>query len=129
MPTDPIKKARTRSWMFSALNTIEPHMMNLSLTDLFYPEEEWAKQGRPIMVKSLEERLDQLATWLKEREFLEDQFTAADLLMITVLRNCRHTDIILKNKILQEYVDRGEARPPFKRALEAQMAPFLKSVL
>ena len=127
MPDDPIEKSRAISWMFSALNTIEPHMLNLSLSDLFHSGESWAKEGRPVFVKALEGRLDQLAKWLEGKEYLEGEFTAGDLLMTTVLRIPRHTDILAKNKVLHEYVERCEARPAFQRALEAQLAPFAKN--
>lgn len=124
MPADPVKRARTRSWMFSAMNTIEPHVMNLSLTDLFYPEESWSREARAVMVQGLEKRLNQLSTWLSGRDYLEDEFTAADLLMVTVLRTPRHTEFVKGNPVLHAYVSRCEARPAFARAFASQMRHF-----
>ena len=124
MPADPAARARVTSWMFAAMNTIEPHIQNLAAIDLFYAQEDWAKARRPGAVEAVQQRLQALATWLGERSYLEDRFTAADLLMVTVLRILRHTNIVAQIPVLENYRLRCEARPAFQRALAAQMAVF-----
>ena len=124
MPSDPESRSRMIAWMFAALNTIEPHVQHLTQLDLFYADEDWAKHRRPRALELAESRLDSLSAWLKEREYLEDRFTAADILMTTVLRIPRHIDLIAKMPVLEAYRLRCEARPAFKRALDAQMADF-----
>lgn len=124
MPADPAGRARVTSWMFAAMNTIEPHIQNLAAIDLFYAQEDWAKARRPGAVEAVQQRLQALATWLGERSYLEDRFTAADLLMVTVLRILRHTNIVAQIPVLESYRLRCEARPAFQRALAAQMAVF-----
>jgi len=124
MPPDADGRSRTISWMFAALNTVEPVVLNFAVLDLFHAGEDWAQQRRPGALKMAEARLEALAAWLKDRDYLEDRFTAADLLMTTVLRLPRHTDLIARFPVLENYRLRNEARPAFKRALDAQMADF-----
>lgn len=125
MPTDPAARARTVTWMFAALNSVEPHIQNLAFIDLFAADEDWAKQRRAGALEMVEKRLDDLAIWLGERDYLEEQFTAADLLMISVLRILRHTDLVERRPALHAYQQRCEARPPFEKALADQLAPFV----
>lgn len=127
LPKDPAKRARAITWMFAALNSVEPHVQNLTTIDLFFPNEEWAKARRPAAEKNAVQRLDAVATSLANRDYLEGEFTAGDLLMISVLRFLRHTSIVKENPVLAAYVARGEARPAFQRALAAQMAQFAKN--
>jgi len=124
MPSDPKRRARVTAWMFAALNTIEPRIQNLAEIDLFHPEEEWAELRRPAAVEAAQARLTNLAGWLGGREYLEDRFTAADLLMTTVLRILRHTDLVAQMPVLEAYRLRCEARPAFQKALADQLAAF-----
>jgi glutathione S-transferase len=124
MPSDPAARARTKTWMFAALNSIEPHIQNLAELDLFHAKEDWAKLRRPAVMDAVRARLATLAEWLSEREYLEDRFTAGDLLMTTVLRILRHTDLLAKMPVLEAYRLRCEARPAFRKALTDHMAPF-----
>lgn len=124
MPRDERSRARTLSWMFAALNSIEPHIQNLTALDLFHADQEWAKQRRPATLQLAQSRLDALSQWLEHRDYLEDRFTAADLLMTTVLRIPRHCDLVTSMPVLEHYRQRCEARPAFRRALAAQMADF-----
>jgi glutathione S-transferase len=124
MPVDPAGRARVTAWLFAAMNSIEPHIQNLTAIDLFYAQEDWAKARRPGAVEAVQKRLQDLAAWLGDRNYLEDRFTAADLLMTTVLRFLRHTDIVAQFPVLENYRLRCEARPAFQRALAAQMAVF-----
>ena len=124
LPKDPAGRARAIAWMFAALNSIEPHLQNLATIDLFYAKEEWAKLRRPGAVEMAEKMLDQLATWLGDNEWLEESFTAGDLLMTSVLRIPRHTDLVSGRPNLEAYRLRCEARPAFQLALAGQMSDF-----
>ena len=127
LPKDPAKRARAYTWMFAALNSVEPHVQNLTTIDLFFANEEWAKLRRPGAETMALGRLNAVAASLEGRDYLEDEFTAGDLLMISVLRNLRHTSIVKDIPVLAAYVARGEARPAFQRALAAQLAHFAKN--
>ena len=127
MPSEPNARARTKSWMFAALNSVETQVQNFAALDLFFAKEEWAKLRRPSALEAAQARLNALADWLKGKEYLEDRFTAGDLLMTTVLRIARDTDLIAKMPVLEDYRLRCEARPAFQKALAAQMAPFAKN--
>jgi len=128
MPTEPKARARAKMWMFAALNSVEPHLQNLAAQDLFYAKEEWAKLRRPSAVEMAQSRLNALASWLEGREYLEERFSAGDLLMTTVLRLVRHTELVEKMPVLEAYRQRCEARPAFQKALAAQMASFAANV-
>ena len=127
LPKDSAKRARAFTWMFAALNSVEPHVQNLTTIDLFFANEEWAKARRPGAEKMALQRLNAVAASLEGRDYLEGDFTVADLLMISVLRNLRHTSIVRDIPVLADYQARGEARPAFQRALAAQMAHFAKN--
>jgi Glutathione S-transferase len=93
-PSDAHGLARTKSWIFAALNSVEPAVMTLVGLDLFHAGETWAAESRPVAVQAVQKRLAALEQWLGGRDYLEDRFTAGDLLMTTVLRILRHTDIV-----------------------------------
>jgi glutathione S-transferase len=124
MPSEPDARARVTTWMFAALNTVEPQIQNLAEIDLFHAKEEWAKARRPSAVEAVNKRLTSLSAWLEGRDYLEARFTAADLLMTTVLRNLRHTELVAAMPVLEAYRQRCEARPAFQKALADQMAVF-----
>jgi glutathione S-transferase len=125
LPRDAKERARATQWVCAALSSIEPFMNNVALIDLFYSNEEWAKQRRPGAVELLQKRLAGLSTSLGDKPFLDgDRFTAGDLMMSTVLRILRHTDIVTRDQRLAAYIERCTARPAFRRALEAQLGDF-----
>lgn len=127
MPSDENGRARMTAWMFAALNSIEPHIQNLTAIDLFHAKEDWAVARRPAELQRVQSRLKALSDWLDGRDYLENRFTAADLLMTTVLRIPRHSDVVAQMPVLEAYRLRCEARPAFKRALDAQMADFAEA--
>jgi len=129
LPESENSRARARTWVFAALNSIEPHISNLASIDLFYANEEWAKLRRPGALDMAKLKLRSLAKWMEGRQYLEDnQFTVGDLVMTSVLRNLRHLDILEKEfPHLEAYKKRCEARPAFKRALDAQMKSFAEN--
>jgi glutathione S-transferase len=124
LPSDPAARARATSWMFSALNTVEPPIMWMVQLDLNFAGDEAARRQRQFVVDAVQDRLASVVAWLGERDYLEDRFTAGDLLMVTVLRILRHTDMVAGMPALAAYVSRCEARLAFKKALAAQMAVF-----
>jgi glutathione S-transferase len=124
MPSDPKGRARTLTWMFAALNSIEPRVQQLGEIDLFNADQEWAKARRPAVIEALNKRLTALSEWLDGRDYLEERFTAGDLLMTTVLRFLRHTDLLSEIPPLEVYRLRCEARPAFQKALADQMSAF-----
>jgi glutathione S-transferase len=125
LPKETGERARATQWLISALNSIEPYVMNVAVIDLFYANEEWAKLRRPGAVEFVQKRLSALSKSLADKPFLDGQrFTAGDLMMTTVLRILGNTDIVASDEHLAAYVKRCAARPAFKRALEAQMGDF-----
>ncbi len=123
-PTDPAGAARVTCWVLAALNSIETAVTDLAHIDLFHAGEAWTAERRPQAEAFLRLRLDQLSDWLGDRDWLEDRFTAGDLMMATVLRILRHTDIVADFPKLDAYLKRCEARPAFRRALDGQMSDF-----
>jgi len=124
LPADEGGRARAVTWVFAALNSIEVVIQQLAEIDLFHADQEWAKLNRPRVENAVKKRLRELATWIGNRDYLEDRFTAGDLMMTTVLRILRHTDLVDAEPVLKAYKERCEMRPAFQKALAAQMAPF-----
>jgi glutathione S-transferase len=124
MPTDANGRARTRAWMFAAVNSVEPPIQNLAGIDLFHADEAWTHARRPMVVEMVQNRLGALEDWLDGRDYLEGRFSAGDLLMTTVLRMLRHTEIVAGRPALKAYQERCEARPAFRKALADHLRPF-----
>ncbi|MHA6723840.1 glutathione S-transferase family protein [Sphingomonas sp. RS2018] len=128
LPADPAARARAVEWMFAALNTLEPPIMDHSIATIFEAGKPWSKPRLPAIAARIDERLGELARRLGEREWLDGgDFTAGDLLTVAVLRIIDGSDMLAKHPTLIAYVERGTARPAFGRALEAQMAGFTGS--
>jgi glutathione S-transferase len=128
MPEDARERERVRTWMFAALNTIEPPVTALGLVNL-QPGgvTEATKPLRDWVAGLVSSRLDSLVKFLGDREHLvANRFTAADLLMTTVLRQLRSTDLVTQRPTLDAYKKRNEERPAFVEALAAQLAAFAK---
>jgi glutathione S-transferase len=126
LPPDDAGRAKALQWMFAALNSVEPPVLNFTALDHFHAGEEWAKLRRPGAEKMMRSRLAGLSQALDTRDYLHDRFTVADLLMTTVLRFLRHTSVIADYPNLAGLQARCESRPAFQRALAAQMANFEK---
>lgn len=124
LPRDPAGRARAITWMFAALNSMEPFFMSLAEIDVFNANVSWAKEKRPDTVAKVQKRLADLAERLKGREWLEDRFTAGDLMMSAALRMLDHTDFVKSDPVLGPYKERCESRPAFKKALQNQLADF-----
>ena len=124
LPRDSVARMRAIQWTYAALNSVEPAIQNLAAIDLFYSNEEWAKLRRPGAEEFARQRLKRVADWLGDKEWLEDHFTIGDLIMASVLRILRHTDLVAEQPSLAAYVARAEQRPAFRRALADQLAIF-----
>jgi len=125
LPTDPKGRYRAIQWVFAALNSVEPAIMNLVLVDVFFAGEEWAKLRREGAADFARLKMKRISDWLGDKTWLEGhRFTIGDLVMVTVLRNLRHTDMVAEFPALETYQARAEARPAFQRALQDQLAAF-----
>jgi glutathione S-transferase len=126
LPANPPAHERARAWMFAALNSVDPPIIELGAIDHFAGSLPWEIERRPAVVTSILERLELVAAQLEKHDYLAGEFSAADILMITVLRALRHTDLVSRNPVMRDYRDRCEARPAFQRALAAQLAAFAR---
>jgi glutathione S-transferase len=124
LPRDAARRATVVQWTFAALNTIEPPLQLLAEVDFSHPNERWAKERRPGLVAAVRTRLGELGAALDGRAHLAGSFSAADVLMTSVLRMLRHTDLLDEQPALLAYKERCEARPAFTKALGDQLAVF-----
>lgn len=122
LPREPQARWTATSWLIGALNSVEPMIMQLVSLDIFNAEHDWAKAARPGVVAMVESRLAAVSDALGEGQWLAGTFSVADILMVTVLRNLRHTDIVRRFATLAAYQARAESRPAFQRALADQLA-------
>lgn len=128
MPRGAAARARAMSWAFAAMNSIEPVLMELLVIDLFAAGEEWTKLRRPGAVANVEKRLGQLEVALGDKHFLEDVFTAGDLLMASALRATDGRGVLEKFPKLAAYQGRCLARPAYSAAIAAQISDFEQSL-
>ena len=122
LPDDAQARARAITWMFAALNTIEPPILELANARLLEGDKPWTKERLPLVGARLRERLTQLSARLGDAEWLDGAFSAGDLLMVSVLLRLKPSGILNDYSDLAAYVARGEARPAYKRAFAAQLA-------
>ena len=124
LPGDANGRARAITWMFAALNTVEPPIVNHEIAIYLEKNEAWYKQRLPVVEDRIRDRLGELSNRLGKADWLDDVFTAGDLLMVQVLRRLNGSGILEEYPNLATYVARGEARPAFRRAFAAQLAVF-----
>lgn len=124
MPGDAAGRARATEWMFAAMNTVEPPIMDLAIVDLFEADQPWSKPRRPAVEARVRERLAEVSRRLGEADWLDGGFSAGDLMMVAVLRIIARDPLLAEHPNLVAYVARGTGRPAFRRALAAQMAGF-----
>lgn len=124
LPEDAKARARAVTWMFAALNTMEPPIVELEAATLLERDKPWYDERLPILEGRIRGRLGELSSRLGDADWLEGSFSAGDLLMVTVLRRLEGTGLVEKHPNLAAYVARGEARPAYKRAFDAQLAVF-----
>ena len=124
MPVDTAARSHTLTWMFAALNTIEPAVQALAELDLFAASAPWAAERRAAIEPRVATRLAELEGALESRDYLLERFTAADILLATVLRSLRHTDLVSRHQALHAYLARCNARPAARKALADHLAAF-----
>jgi glutathione S-transferase len=124
LPEDANARARGVTWMFAALSTMEPPIVELGAAKLLERDKSWFDERLPMLEGRVRGRLDELSDRLGDAEWLDGAFSAGDLLMVTVLRRLTGSGIVETYPNLAAYVARGEARPAYKRAFEAQLAVF-----
>ncbi len=124
LPNDANARARAIAWMFAALSTVEPPIVEREQVPYAEGEKSWYKERLPLLEDRIRVRLDDLSIRLGDADWLDGEFSAGDLLMVMVLRRLEGMNILDEYPNLSAYVARGEARPAYKRAFAAQLAVF-----
>jgi glutathione S-transferase len=127
LPKEPNARARAIAWMFAAVNTVEPPILELANAKLIEGDKPWSKERLPLVEERVRGRMEQLARRLGNGDWLEGAFSAGDLMMVSVLLRLRSSGILDEYPNLAAYVARGEARPAYKRAFDAQLAAYKAS--
>ena len=117
-------RARAITWMFAALNSVEPPIVEWSAFLILEKDKSWYAERLPMLEQRIRTRLQQLSAHLGDNEWLDGEFSAGDLLMITILRRAERSGIIEEFPNVDAYVERGEARPAYQRAFQAQLDVF-----
>jgi glutathione S-transferase len=124
LPEDANARARAIAWMFAALNTVEPPILELATARLLESDKPWHGERLPLVEARVRDRLDQLSAHLGNADWLDGAFSAGDLMMVSVLLRLRSSGILDDYLNLAAYVARGEARPAYIRAFDAQLAVY-----
>jgi glutathione S-transferase len=122
LPDDADARGRAIAWMFAALSTVEPPILDLSTARILERDQPWAAQRMPLVHDRIRERLGQLSPRLGDTDWLDGAFSAGDLMMVSVLLRLRASGLLDEYRNLAAYVARGEARPAYQRAVAAQLA-------
>jgi glutathione S-transferase len=122
LPDDADARARAISWMFAAVNSVEPPVLELQNAVIFERDKPWAKERLPLVRERIRDRLQRLSSRLGDSDWLDGAFSAGDLMMVHVLLRLRASGLLDEYLNLAAYVARGEARPAYKRAFAAQLA-------
>ena len=117
-------RARAIAWMFAALNTVEPPIVEFGMSRIVERDTPWFEQRLPMLEDRVRTRLGQLSTRLGDADWLDGAFSAGDLLMVTVLRRLDGSGLVEEHPNLAAYVARGQARSAYQRAFDAQLAVF-----
>ena len=124
LPDDANARARAITWMFAALNTVEPPILELTIARLLEGDKPWAKERTPLVEGRVRGRLEQVSARLGDGEWLDNAFSAGDLMLVSVLYRLKPSGFLDAYPSLSAYVARGEARPAYKRAFADQLAVF-----
>lgn len=124
LPADANARSRAIAWMFAALNTLEPPIIELGMAWLLERDKSWYAERLPMLQDRIRARLGELSRRLGGADWLDGAFSAGDLMMVTVLRRLNTSGLLDEYPAIAAYVARGEARPAFKRAFDAQLAVF-----
>jgi glutathione S-transferase len=126
LPDDANARARAITWIFAALTTVEPPIIERSMATLFERDKPWYEERLAILDDRVHARLRELSSWLGDADWLDGEFSAGDLLMVTVLRRLNSSGVLEMYPSLSAYIARGEARPAYKRAFDDQLAVFTR---
>jgi len=124
LPDDANARARAITWMFAAINSVEPPILELVTTKFLEGDKPWTKERMPLVEARIRNRLDQLSARLGDADWLDGAFSAGDLMMIAVLLRLKPSGLLIGYPNLCAYVARGEARPAYQRAFNDQLAVF-----
>ena len=124
LPDDAHARARAISWMFAALNTVEPPILDRMIATLVERDKPWSEQRLPLVEDRIRQRLSELSARLGDADWLDGAFSAGDLLMVSVLLRLGGSGLVDDDPNLCAYIARGEARPAYQRAFAAQLAVF-----
>ena len=124
LPEEANTRARAISWMFAALNTVEPPILDLQTTKFLEGDKTWYEQRLPLVQDRIRDRLGELSDRLGNADWLDGAFSAGDLMMVAVLLRLKASGLLDDYPNLSAYVARGAARPAYKRAFDAQLALF-----
>lgn len=124
LPDDANARARAIAWMFAALSTVEPPILDYEIPGYTERDKPWYAERLPILEGRIRVRLDELSRRLGDADWLDGAFSAGDLLMVTVLRRLEGSGILDDYPVLSAYIARGRDRPAYKRAFDAQRAVF-----
>jgi glutathione S-transferase len=124
LPDDANARARAIAWIFAALNTVEPPILELATARLLEGDKTWTEARLPLVEDRVRDRLGRLSSRLGDADWLDGPFSAGDLMMVSVLLRLKSSGILNEYPNLAAYVPRGEARPAYKRAFESQLAVF-----
>ena len=124
LPEDANARARAITWMFAALNTVEPPIVELEQAPYAEGDKPWHAERMPMLEDRVRVRLDQLSRRLGDSDWLDGAFSAGDLMMVMVLRRLEGSGLLEEYPTLSAYIARGEARPAYKRAFDDQLAVF-----
>ncbi|MET0536256.1 MAG: glutathione S-transferase family protein [Steroidobacter sp.] len=124
LPEDANARARAIAWMFAALNTVEPPIVEFGMAMILERDKSWYQERQPMLEERVHVRLRELSNRLGDADWLDGEFSAGDLLMVTVLRRLDRSGVLEKHPKLSAYIARGEARPAYQRAFDAQLAVF-----
>jgi len=124
LPNNANARARATTWMFAAVNTVEPLILDLATAKLLEGDRPWTEERLPLVEDRVRGRLDQLSARLGDAHWLDDAYSAGDLMMVHVLQRLKPSSLLDQYPNLAAYVSRGEARPAYKRAFDAQWAVF-----
>lgn len=124
LPDEPNARSRAITWLFAALNTVEPPIVDRSMATILERDKSWYAERLPVLDGYVRTRLNQLSSRLGDAEWLDGAFSAGDLMMVTVLRRLGSSGILDEYPALYAYVARGEARPAYQRAFADQLAVF-----
>tara|TARA_R110000868_G_scaffold73822_4_gene213697 strand:- start:1883 stop:2533 length:651 start_codon:yes stop_codon:yes gene_type:complete len=124
LPAEPNARARAITWMFAALNTVEPPIFERSIAMIVERDKSWHAERQPMLDDRVRERLGELAAHLGNSDWLDGAFSAGDLLMVSVLLRLEGSGLLDEYRTLAAYLARAKARPAYQRAFAAQLAVF-----